>query len=308
MGVQNSTLTVKGKVGNVVGYKGRNGQKLIRIRQTEVYNPKTDGQLFQRIIIATAARAYSLLNSVCDHSFQGIAVGGQSQSYFLKRASKDIREFISKNYPNPNVTSLLKFVGLSSPTNINLTGAGLLISEGTLNEIPVTINGEDVEFGYNIDFQDEMTVQELMASVNAEPGDQISVITIGSAYGCAKSRYVISPNLTTQQLAMKWTAAKADSSVIVEKEESENAKLGFNPDTGYISVAQGDNDHYAVALVLSRKNGSTWMRSRQRLIFTGSTTEALETNAPKKVLADWKAGTTQIAGENPYFLNQAEQG
>lgn len=308
MGVQNSTLTVKGKVGNVVGYKGRNGKKLMRIRQTEVYNPKTDGQLFQRMIIATAARAYSLLNSVCDHSFQGIAVGGQSQSYFLKRASKDIREYISKNYPDANVTSLLKFVGLSSPTNINLTGAGLLISEGTLKEIPVTINGEDVEFGSNMDFENEMTLSQLMASINAEPGDQISVITIGSAYGCAKSRYVISPNLTTQQLSMKWSAAKADSNVIVEKEESDNAPLGFNPDSGYVMIPQGNTDSYAVALVLSRKNGSSWMRSTQRLIFTGDVAAALETNAPSKVLADWKAGTAQIAGENPYFLNQAEQG
>lgn len=308
MGVQNSTLTVKGKVGNVVGYKGRNGQKLMRIRQTEVYNPKTDGQLFQRLIIATASRAYSLLNSVCDHSFQGIAVGGQSQSYFLKRAAKDIREYISENYPTANVTSLLKFVGLSSPTNINLTGAGLLISEGTLKEIPVTINGEDVEFGSNMDFEDEMTLSQLMASINAEPGDQISVITIGSAYGCAKSRYVISPKLTAQQLAMKWSAAKADSSVIVEKEESDNAPLGFNKDTGYVMIPQGNTDSYAVALVLSRKNGTSWMRSTQRLIFTGDVAEALETNAPNKVLADWKAGTAQIAGENPYFLNQAEQG
>lgn len=308
MGVQNSTLTVKGKVGNVVGYKGRNGKKLMRIRQTEVYNPKTDGQLFQRLIIATAARAYSLLNSVCDHSFQGIAVGGQSQSYFLKRASKDIREYISKNYPTANVTSLLKFVGLSSPTNINLTGAGLLISEGTLNEIPVSINGENVEFGSAMEFEDEMTLSQLMASVNAEPGDQISVVTIGSDYGCAKSRYVISPNITTQQLAMKWTAAKADTSVIVEKEESENAEIGFNKESGRINVPQGNTDHYAVALVLSRKNGSSWMRSSQRLIFTGDVAEALETNAPSKVLDDWKAGTAQIAGENPYFLNQAEQG
>ena len=91
MATQNSTITVKGKLGNIVGYKGRDGKRLARIRQTEVKNPKTDGQIIQRMILSTASKAYGRMKSIVDHSWQGVSYGGVSQSYFLKKAMERIR-------------------------------------------------------------------------------------------------------------------------------------------------------------------------------------------------------------------------
>lgn len=309
MAKQNSTITIQGKLGNIVGYKGRDGKKLARLRQTEVYNPKTTGQIFQRLIIATAAKAYSLMQTICDHSFQDVSVGAKSQSYFLKKATKDLRDYISKNYPEMGNPTMISVKGISSPSALNGAGVGLLISEGTLPSIRTTLLNEYIGYGnvMSLGENEEMTIGDVMSCLNALPGDQISILTLTKEFGLSKTRYVINPSLTDEQRKTKWSAAKNDTQIIVEKEVSDEAAISYD-DSGLITVTAGNGNKYGSAIILSRKNGNAWYRSTQQMNFEGDITEFLETNTPAKVLAEWKAGSAQIETTNPLFLNQAEQG
>lgn len=298
MAVQNSTITVKGKLGNIVGYKGRNGQRLARIRQTEVKNPKTVAQTIQRLIIATAARAYGRMKSIVDHSFEGVTYGGPTQSEFLKQAANDLRSYFANNYPDFQIDDQLALIGLSWPNNAMGSGVGLMISRGTLPTIPAEIVSELLVFGAELEGS---TIADVMAAVGAKKGDQITIC--GLSYGeWFESRYVINNDATAEQLAASWdgTASAAafdpQSSVGTHQLIIDNDRLTVE-------------DATAFAVILSRKSGNVWQRSTQRLYSTDGVdvwvAEADE--LPANVLLAWMEGTTPIETENPYYLNQAEQ-
>lgn len=302
MAVQNSTITVKGKLGNIVGYKGQNGQRLARIRQTEVKNPKTDGQVIQRMIIATASKAYSLMKSICNHSFEGVQYGAPSQSYFLKRAAEDIRNYVAANYPTFAVDNQLGLVGLATPDSFGFAGVGLMVSRGNLGTIPcqVSANGQALQYGKEIDAA-APTIQDVLDSVNARPGDQITLCGLDANGNWFESRYIINNNASAEDLAAEWDDSGTENAF----DEQTSVTEPLDVIDGYLGCHNSDT--YTV--ILSRKDGSVWKRSTQRLYTVNTAYDAwvADGDDPASIIPLWQEGTTPIETENPYYLNQAEQ-
>lgn len=311
MATQNSTITVKGKLGNIVGYKGRNGKRLARIRQTEVKNPKTDGQVIQRMILATASKSYGRMKSIVDHSYQGITYGGASQSYFLKRAIEDIRTFVAANYPSAKETNLLNFRGLAEPKNLAMAGFGLLVSEGTLPSIDAVLSTDDSpefdHFGGLVSPQNAK-ISEVLKALGGVAGDQISIIAIASNGQFYASRYVVNAEATTTELDEPWDGTADADAFDQIKSSVGTLNINITKEGGKIIPAIGGGlSVIAAAIILSRKEGNNWLRSTQRLIPIGDNIEALLVeNGPSVVLPMWQAGTTEISSENPYYLNNAD--
>lgn len=79
---------ITGKIGGDVGYmvknaKGRTSQGW-RAYQAHVSNPNNNAQRFNRVILSTMARAYSMLRPICDHSFEGVNGASRNQKEFAK--------------------------------------------------------------------------------------------------------------------------------------------------------------------------------------------------------------------------------
>lgn len=298
MATQNSTITVKGKLGNIVGYKGRNGQRLARIRQTEVKNPKTVAQTIQRIIITTASRAYGRMKTIADHSFEGVTYGGPTQSEFLKQAANDLRAYFAANYPDFQVTDQKELKGLSWPNKAMGSGIGLMVSRGTLQTIPAEVVGENLVFGAALSGS---TIADVMAAVGAKKGDQITIC--GFSYDeWFESRYIINNDATTAQLAVAWDPTGAADAFDAQTKVGDHTLI---IDNSRLVV----EDCTAYCVILSRKEGNKWLRSTQRL-YSVDSAEVWKGEAdelPANVLLVWMEGTTPIETENPYYLNQAEQ-
>lgn len=318
MATQNSTITVKGKLGNIVGYKGRDGKRLARIRQTEVKNPKTDGQVIQRMILATASKAYGRMKSICDHSFQGISYGAPSQSYFLKRAMEDIRNFVAKSlpeFPEALRNDPRAFVGLAEPKSLANAGVGLLISQGTIPSIPVTLNTpeEGAEpvvdyFGSIITAEGNLpSVLEVMNAFGAQKGDQITCVGLLGDGSFTRSRYVIKADATEDELNSEWEseAAAFDEVKSIIGGVYLNFKNGASANQRKTFVSASNGDVVAAAIIVSRKVGDVWQRSTQRLVWLSDAGD-FSPNFADNVLSMWQAGTTEISTENPYYLNNAD--
>lgn len=309
MATQNSTITVKGKLGNIVGYKGRDGKRLARIRQTEVKNPKTDGQVIQRMILATASKAYGRMKSIVDHSWQGVTYGGVSQSYFLKRAMEDIRAFVAANYPTATETNLLNLRGLAEPKALAMAGVGLLVSEGTLPTInAVLTTGENPEFDHfgGMTVTENASISNVLGALGAVAGDQLTIIGIASNGQFYASRYVVNADATTTQLGEEWDGTSDGDAF--DKVKSSVGTLNISVSEGKIIPAIGGGlSVIAASIILSRKDGNNWLRSTQRLIPIGDNIGALLVeNGPDVVIPMWQAGTAEIGTESPYFLNNAD--
>lgn len=76
------------KIGNVVLQRNN----VQRVRQTTIKNPRTQGQIIQRVIVATAAGMAAGLKGIVNHSFENIPYGGKSIAEFRKLALKALRE------------------------------------------------------------------------------------------------------------------------------------------------------------------------------------------------------------------------
>lgn len=86
---------VRGKKGNTVFYKITNSNNKEKQGWREytpvVKNPNTDGQKYQRAIMATVMRAYAAGKAIFDHAFEGTARGGDSMNRFRKLNAKALR-------------------------------------------------------------------------------------------------------------------------------------------------------------------------------------------------------------------------
>lgn len=79
---------ITGKIGGDVGYmvknaKGRTSQGW-RAYQAHVSNPNNNAQRFNRVILSTMAKAYSVLRPICDHSFEGVNGASRNQKEFAR--------------------------------------------------------------------------------------------------------------------------------------------------------------------------------------------------------------------------------
>lgn len=315
MATQNSTITVKGKLGNIVGYKGRNGKRLARIRQTEVKNPKTDGQVIQRMILATASKAYGRMKSITDHSWQGVSYGGNSQSYFLKKAMERIRKFVADSmaaYPRV-IVDPLQWVGLARPNSLAEAGFGLQISEGTIPSVNANYEtegeGEDEEkvlasFGAGLGEAPEggYSIQQVLNALGAKVGDQLTIVGIMANGEFVKSRYITKADATTEELAAAWTEDGNTAAFDAETIISPSLKIHVNTTHKYVDWSESKGTYaVAVGIIISRKAGSTWERSTQYLM------PVRMVDNVDTIIKLWQLGSTEIPTANPYYLDNAEQ-
>lgn len=75
--------TARGKLGDVVFYRQR-AKQMARVRVTKVANPRTLPQVVQRVVFNTCIQAYSVMQDICNHSFQGMQRSVENQAEFMK--------------------------------------------------------------------------------------------------------------------------------------------------------------------------------------------------------------------------------
>lgn len=302
----------RGSVGDVTFYRGR-GQQLARARNRAPKNPRSSAQIIQRMILATASKAYSRLKGICDHSFQGVTYGGESQSYFLKRAMEDIRNWVALTYPDlpDSARDPRLYVGLAEPTSPLYSGIGLLVSQGSIPSVSVSLNTPSEGADPVVDHFGALVgsgadIAEVLTALGAVPGDQLTVLGFANdaSHSFAVSRYVVRADASSTELAEEWdgsidlTAFDTDKSLLDER-------LSIDATGGKIMPkwnVSGMNLE-AGCIIISRKVGTVWERSTQRLVWL---LDAGDYALTDNIIGIWEAGTAEIGVDNPYYLNNAD--
>ena len=308
----------RGSVGDVTFYRNR-GNQVARARNRAPMNPKTEAQTVQRMILATASKAYSRMKGIVDHSFQGVQYGGVSQSYFLKRAMEDIRNWVAQTisitgeYPTALRNPLL-YRGLSFPLDAHQAGVGLLISEGTIPSVPAVLNTPEGGADAVVDYfgnvltseGDRPAVRAVMKAFGAQKGDQITSVGLLEDGSFSASRYVIKSDATDDDLDGDWEndAAAFDELKTIYGNVYINFKNGAAANQRKAFVSAQSGELIAASIIISRKVGDVWQRSTQRLVWL---LDAGDYSLTDYVASEWMAGTTPINTVNPRYLNQAEQ-
>lgn len=73
-------------------FQVNNGKQITKDRVYEVKNPRTQAQMEQRMVMATASAAYAQMKQIVDHSFEGITYGQMNMSEFIRVNAKKLRD------------------------------------------------------------------------------------------------------------------------------------------------------------------------------------------------------------------------
>lgn len=149
MAIQVSTIQVRGKLGNAVGYKRsgarRSGANFARVYTDVVRDPQTASQLYQRAIAATVAKAYAAMSRICDHSFQGSAVGAECMQRFYSVNLNQLRRDVMRDLSDP-ITDPVDMLGsVVAPRSAFPTCYSYIVSEGTLTNSFLRVSSIDAQ-------------------------------------------------------------------------------------------------------------------------------------------------------------------
>lgn len=126
----------RGKVGSVV-FSKLGAKQITRVHNATPKNPKTDLQTIQRAIAATTMYAYSYLQEVCNHSFEGTAYGASSQQLFLKLNMDRLRRQYAEGHTTGNTMCFSKKAsGYAVPNSY-------IISRGSITDTPIGLTIDD---------------------------------------------------------------------------------------------------------------------------------------------------------------------
>lgn len=170
---------IRGKIGNSVFYKvtNSNNKEKQGIRQyiPTVANPRSNGQLYQRAIMATVMRAYAAGKEIFDHSFENVKTGGKSMDYFRKINVDALRQLITNEVSAG--TAVANQLGRVVCPGVNKPAPGkFIISEGSLQQDLFTYND-----GYSLPAAENAeTVDAYAERVGLVPGDIYTLCAIGA--------------------------------------------------------------------------------------------------------------------------------
>lgn len=270
------------------------GKQITKDRVYEVRNPNTEKQRIQRVIMLTALRAYSAMQAICDHSYEGVSYGGKTQQAFMSDNLKAIRTRLAEAgqaYANQKAFTP---IGMT-----NLAANMYHVSKGTLPTVNCKMEGTLVIPCYT-------SYAQVLSILGAEPGDQLTIMAITDAATPANvafhfCRIILQPqDGTGSNLGLDTAFLDEDGHINAPNMRNEGTDLFtfIQLNTPNAEVLYGGDNIIAGTAILSRYENGKWRRSSQQMVAepgrVGYTlAEAISTS------------TGDIDINDPYYLNGA---
>lgn len=279
----------RGKVGDVV-FSRLNGVQVSRARNRAPRNPQSPAQMVQRIIISTIGKAYSLMQEITNHSFEGFEVGQLSQRKFMEVNVGMLRDLCADvlAFPVEEVIKASQLSNFSYKNDYSPVLNRYMISAGSLPSIDLVKETDGVAPVISFDpgekTQTDITYADIVSMLGLQQGDQLTFIQVsadGTMTGRGKTlvngfryaRIILEPSdgdMTSTFFTIDGKLNKPNArnegviSVLYLSNTEDRKGLGFLLNN--IDVSQTSSRALAAsAVILSRQVGGRWMRSTQFL-------------------------------------------
>lgn len=293
----------RGKVGSLV-FSRSNGQQVTRAKADVVKNPQTQAQMIQRIILNTIAQAYSAMQPICDHSFEGLPKGQASMSYFMRKNMKDLREKVATQLQQGYfMEEIFEF----SPLNTDiLVPNDYMVSKGTLPKVDVIDANADGVMAFYLPAN---TYESLINHYGLQRGDQLTFVGLQGASASNLSfefaRVILDPRDSEGVALPLSTAFVAENAIVSPNERNEGRFGSIAFDSDKVTFGFGASYLVAAAVIVSRKGeNEVWQRSTAYLKANESSSE--RTYSLQYCLDNFATGG--ITTTSSRYLNNAGQG
>ena len=315
----------RGSVGDVT-FTHIDGTQIARARNRAPKNPRTPLQLLQRVLLKTTSSAYSMLQELCNHSFQGYAEGTMSQARFNKLNIEYFRQLLWFEINSGEAEDILNsgYSNFASRGSSQVEINPYIISEGSITTLPISWFGSagTPRFGIDVSLGSATpTYQDVVDSLGLVRGDQLTFLSlsvddtqeVGVFNGFEFCRVILDPStgdmtqpfLNGSSVNLPNEKNKGSFTFSVQQ-VSGSYKLTFIS-SSHVSAAGNVASVCAGTVIVSRSSGDVWQRSRQSLVVrpdTIGTAGALNLNHSIDFLGDAVASYMDTSNSGLY-LNQA---
>lgn len=265
-----SRAYIRGRIGSDVYSVGKNGkgekQQVVRSLAEQVSNPRTESQMFGRMIMSTVMQAVAGLAPIIDHSFDSVPKGQPS-----------ISEFIRRNY------ALVKADAAAHPASGNLFGLKKYQEKGAAAGPYVVSEGSIVKpaavscayFNMSIALTaDTLTVGGLKAALGLSADGYLTLVCMTADEGVSFFRAQLT---TTLADATAITAENVASLFTITGNITPVVSLSTNTILFSTSL---DDDGGAVGIIVSEKIDGAWKHSACTLTTLGGADYPADTALP----------------------------
>ena len=280
-----------GKLADVVLYRNA-GAQVARLRVRKPRNPRTESQLIQRVIQSTAAKAYSVLQAICNHAFEGKSSKTENQSEFMRLNVAADRYRV--NVAPMGWRSLTFF---NSRDMVEPLVNNYIVSSGSLPEMQFSSDGFDFTIGAGSSLTADDTYQQVCDKLGLKRGDQITVLNLKVDDNAVMSsldaiRFILEPSDGDMSTKFLGTAG-----AINKPNEKNEGKFTVNIGEGTMTIGMPSNGS-AGTIIISRYENGKWLRTTSRL----HVAKVLGSIATLGAAVDsWKSAVS-----SDKYLNQAE--
>lgn len=317
----------RGSVGDITYYRAY-GEQVFRGRNRHPANPQTTLQLLQRVVMLTAQHAYSFMSAICDHSFQGRAVGTMSQARFTALNIAKMRQGLA--------SAIEEIITGAEPTwyaesNYAAKGSFLpefmpyIISEGSIPSLDKAwLYGAMLVYPAVADTVDATsTYADFCRVFGLSRGDQLTFMQLtiddrgvtGQFNGFQFARVIMEPSTEAGWTQPMFTGEGTLKTIANPNAANEgNINFGFIDDGLQWSFGTEATENLGVefspaafAIIVSRRVGDVWQRSTETLVLRPYTvgTGNLEYDHAADFLGD-AIDSFKIKAGSALYLNQAE--
>ena len=317
----------RGSVGDVT-FTHIAGQQVARARNRSPRNPRVPSQMLQRIVLNSASKAYSLMQPIVNHSFEGVQGVARNQQRFMLLNTSAFRDKLSAVITNPTEEVALA----STAHSFSFKGDfypqlnEYLISEGTLPRQVVRCNSASsprFQLRMPVNLEDVISYADVIEALDVQPGDQLTFIGLGHQYGSAETydqisafafaRVILEPaggdfdvNFLGDDDRPNDPSPKNEGDVslqIMNDADGHYIQFSFNSMTN--TVSEDIPSMVGAAVILSRFEAGRWRRSAQTIVpaIFGDALPALDTATFGAAYASYLTGDS-----SNLFLNGSPVG
>lgn len=323
----------RGKVGSVVFYRSK-GMQITRALNPSPSNPQSALQMLQRVCLKTSSSAYSLLQDICNHAFEGYAPGTDSQGAFVTRNIQQMRTQLADYINSGDAEQILGCIESNFNGKADTWPAvrPYVVAGGRAPSLSFEFKSEVVDevvltLPYYI--TENPTYDDVITALGLQRGDQLTFLFLSvddtdtnyTFNGLHYARIILEPangDFSTKFIASgQVNSPNARNKGIVSVDlfpDGDNRYLSFSAmDADKTIIANGaglENSLAAGAVIVSRQVGDTWQRSNTQLVLRSSLQSVqghLTWDHEVGYLADAIASYLKAGAVSTEYLNQAQK-
>lgn len=227
------------------------GKQITKERVTSVKNPRSEGQMRQRMLMTTIGAAYKYLKVIADHSFEGKTYGQACMSEFMR---VNLRKYKDQSKQNSAA------VAFNAYQDGEINPLAYILSAGSLPDVPFSVNAQN-QIELSVDAESASTAEEVYSALGIKAGDMLTFVWVIGESSLKAGVFMYTPtalNIVRLRANVAGSVSSPHDAFTIETNHN-GLDINISLVGGKLVLASTAANFGGV--ILSRQQDSAWLRS-----------------------------------------------